>query len=107
MAFKKAAEKAKPVLLEPVLDVEVITPEDCVGDIMGDVSGRRGRVQGIDTQGKRSVIRARIPEAELYRYATVLRSLSQGRAHHTQAFAGYEPVPDPVARNLMEKEAQA
>lgn len=103
MAFKKAAEKAAPTLLEPVLDVEVITPEDCVGDIMGDVSGRRGRVQGIDTEGGRSVIRARIPQAELYRYATALRSLSHGRAHHTQSLAGYEPVPEHVAQKIIEE----
>ena len=103
MAFKKAAAEAGPVLLEPMMDVEVVAPEDCVGDIVGDVSGRRGQVHGMDTQGRRSVVRARIPQSELYRYATALRSLSQGRAHHTQTFAGYEPVPDSVAQRIIQE----
>jgi elongation factor G len=108
-AFKKAAQDAAPVLLEPVMLVEIVTPEDYMGDIMGDLNQRRGKIQGMDTQGNKTVIRALVPEAELYKYATTLRSMSHGRASHSRTFHGYEEVPAHVAEKVIEeakKEAQ-
>jgi elongation factor G len=114
MAFKKAAQDASPVLLEPVMEVEIVTPEEYMGDIMGDLNQRRGRIQGMDTQGKKTVIRALVPEAELYKYATTLRSMSHGRALHSRRLHGYEEVPASVAdrvtaeaRKLAEEEVHA
>ena len=101
MAFRKVAQDAGPVLLEPIVQVKVETAEEYVGDIMGDLNGRRGRVQGMDSEGGRTVIRALVPEAELYKYAASLRSITHGRAHHSGTLAGYEPVPDIVARKVI------
>jgi len=106
VAFKSAAERAAPVLLEPIMKVVVMTPDDYVGDVMGDITSRRGRVQGMDPSSGRTTIRAMIPEAELYKYAATLRSLTQGRGHHTREFAGYEAMPDQDAKKVI-KEAQA
>ena len=107
MAFKQAAEKAGPRILEPVMKVEVTTPDEFMGDIMGDITQRRGRVLGMDTDGGRTVIRAQIPQAELYRYAASLRSMTQGRAYHTRTFDGYEPVPETEAKKIVsEKERE-
>jgi elongation factor G len=100
MAFKKAAQDAAPVLLEPVMEVEIVTPEGFMGDIMGDLNQRRGKIQGMDTQGNKSVIRALVPEAELYKYATTLRSMSHGRAVHSRTLHGYEEVPANVAEKI-------
>jgi elongation factor G len=108
MAFKKAAQDAAPVLLEPVMAVKIVTPEGFMGDIMGDLNQRRGKIQGMETQGSKSVIRALVPEAELYKYATTLRSMSHGRALHTRRLHGYEEVPANVADRIiaeMKKEA--
>ena len=101
MAFKKAVQAAAPVLLEPVMEVEITTPEDFMGDIMGDLNQRRGKIQGMETQGSKTVIRALVPEAELYKYATTLRSMSHGRAVHTRTFHGYEEVPQHVAEKVI------
>jgi elongation factor G len=101
MAFKKAAQNAAPVLIEPVMEVEITTPEEYMGDIMGDLNQRRGKIQGMDTQGSRTVIRALVPEAELYKYATTLRSMSHGRAVHTRRLHGYEEVPANVAEKVI------
>lgn len=106
LAFQEVAAKARPVLLEPVVEVQVTTPDDYVGDIMGDLNSRRGRVQGMDPRGGRTVITARVPEAELYKYAASLRSMTQGRAHHTRVPGGYEPMPDGEAQKVI-AEAQA
>ncbi|MGK7312458.1 MAG: elongation factor G [Candidatus Longimicrobiales bacterium M2_2A_002] len=103
MAFKKAVQQAAPVLLEPVMQVEITTPEDFMGDIMGDLNQRRGKIQGMDSQGSKTVIRALVPEAELYKYATTLRSMSHGRAAHTRKFHGYEEVPQHVAQKIIEE----
>ncbi len=103
MAFKKAVQDAAPVLLEPVMKVEITTPEDFMGDIMGDLNQRRGKIQGMDSQGSKTVIRALVPEAELYKYATTLRSMSHGRAVHTRDFHGYEEVPQHVAQKIIEE----
>ncbi|RMH20734.1 MAG: elongation factor G [Gemmatimonadetes bacterium] len=108
MAFKKVAPSCRPVLLEPVIEVSVTTPDDYVGDIMSDLNQRRGKVLGMDPGKGRTTIRALVPEAELYKYATSLRSITQGRAHHTRAFHGYEPVPEHETQKLVaELKAQA
>ncbi len=101
MAFKKAAQDAAPVILEPIVEVEINTPEEYMGDIMGDLNQRRGKILGMDTQGSKTIIRALVPEAELYKYATTLRSMSHGRAIHTRRFHGYEDVPPNVAEKVI------
>ena len=104
-AFRAAAQAAGPRLLEPVMEIEVVTPEESMGDIMGDISGRRGRVLGMDSADGRAVIRAIVPEAELYRYASTIRAMTSGRGHHTRRFAGYELVPEQEARRIVEARA--
>lgn len=93
-AFRNAAKDAGPTLLEPIMEVEVLTPQSFMGDVMADVSQRRGKVLGIDSKDGRTVIRARIPQAELYKYAAALRAMTHGRAHHAREMVAYEPVPD-------------
>ncbi len=106
IAFKKVAADCRPVILEPIIEVSVTTPDDYVGDIMGDITSRRGKVQGMEPNGGRTTIKAMIPESELYKYAATLRSITQGRGHHTRAFAGYEAMPEQDARKVI-AEAQA
>jgi elongation factor G len=101
LAFKNVAESAGPILLEPVMEVLVTTPDEYLGDVMGDITQRRGKVQGMEPNGGRTVIRARVPEAELYKYANALRSMTQGRAHHTRKMVGYEPVPEHLTQKLI------
>lgn len=106
LAFRTVAEKCGPILLEPVVEVSVVTPDEYVGDIMGDLTSRRGKVQGMDPEDGRTTVRAMVPEAELYKYAATLRSMTQGRASHTRKPAGYEPAPDHVAQKVrQEREA--
>jgi hypothetical protein len=93
--------KAKPVLLEPVYKVEVRVPDAYMGDVMGDLSSRRGRISGMDQQDGFQVVRAEVPLAELYSYATTLRSLTQGRASHKRVFGHYEEVPREVADGII------
>lgn len=107
-AFRDVAQKCRPILLEPVIDVSVTTPDEYVGDIMGDLTSRRGKVQGMDPKNGRTTVKARVPESELYKYAATLRSITHGRAHHTREVAGYEPAPDTVAKKVRaEREATA
>ena len=107
-AFRSVAEKCRPVLLEPVVAVAVTTPDEYVGDIMGDLTSRRGKVQGMDPGSGRTTVRATVPESELYKYAATLRSITHGRAHHSRKRAGYEPAPDDVARKVrLEREQEA
>jgi elongation factor G len=101
IAFRSVAEKSAPVLLEPIMQVQVLTPDEYVGDVMGDITSRRGKVQGMDPSSGRTTIRAMIPEAELYKYAATLRSLTHGRGHHTRTFSGYEPMPDGDAKKVV------
>jgi len=101
MGFKAGAAKAKPVLLEPIMKVEVVTPEDYMGDIVGDLNRRRGRVQGMNDRGNAKVVDAEAPLAEMFGYATQLRSMSQGRANYTMQFAHYEHVPNNIAREIV------
>jgi elongation factor G len=103
LAFRKTAEKCRPVLLEPIIEVAVTTPDEYVGDIMGDLTSRRGKVQGMDPVSGRTTIKAMVPESELYKYAATLRSITQGRAHHARTLAGYEPVPDHLAQKIAEE----
>jgi elongation factor G len=103
MAFKEAARKAQPVLLEPVMDVEVTTPGDYMGDVMGDLSSRRGKIQGMDQRGDAQVIRAMVPLSEMFGYSTTLRSATQGRAVYTMQFSQYEEVPKSKAEEIIAK----
>ncbi|RJQ44641.1 MAG: elongation factor G [Gaiellales bacterium] len=103
MALKAAAQKAKPVLLEPVMETEVVVPEEYMGDVIGDLNSRRGKIEGMEPRGNVQVIRARVPLAEMFGYATDLRSLSQGRAQYTMQFDRYEEVPSSIASGIMEQ----
>lgn len=101
LGFKNAAQLAKPVILEPIMDVEVLVPDDYMGDIMGDLSMRRGKIQGTEQEGSLQKIKAQVPLSELYRYSTMLRSMTQGRAIHRRKFSHYEEVPHEVAQKLI------
>jgi elongation factor G len=103
MAFKEAMARAKPVLLEPVMKVEVLTPEPYMGDVMGDLNARRGRIEGIEQQGAIRVVRAMVPLAEMFGYATALRSATQGRATFTMEPSHYEEVPVSIAEEIRTK----
>ncbi len=103
MAFKGAMRKASPVLLEPIMSVEVVVPEDFMGDVIGDISSRRGKVLGMDTRPAAQAIDARVPLAQMFGYATDLRSMTQGRATYTMQFSHYEPVPAAVAEGIIAK----
>jgi len=112
MAFKEAVEKASPVLLEPVMDVEVVTPLDFMGEVIGDLNSRRGKIQEMENRAGAQIIAARVPLATMFGYATKLRSITQGRANYTMQFAVYEPVPQAIfeeltARNSGETETRA
>ncbi len=103
MAFKEAMTRAKPVLLEPVMKVEVLTPEQYMGDVIGDLNARRGRIEGIEQQGPIRVVRALVPLAEMFGYATALRSATQGRATHTMEPSHYEEVPTSISEDVRAK----
>jgi elongation factor G len=103
IAFKEAARRAKPVLLEPIFAVEVVTPEDFLGEVIGDLSRRRGRVEGQERRGNALAVTARVPLSEMFGYATDLRSNTQGRATHTMQFEGYEEVPPNIAEKIVEQ----
>ncbi len=103
IAVKKAARLASPVLLEPVMSVEVVTPEDYMGDVIGDLSSRRGRVEGMEQKGNSQAIRALVPLADMFGYATDLRSRTQGRATYTMQFHSYAEVPDAIAKEIVAK----
>ncbi|MEX2532922.1 MAG: elongation factor G [Nitriliruptoraceae bacterium] len=103
MAIKEAARKAGVQLLEPVMDVEVVTPDDYMGDVMGDLSGRRGLIQGTEARGNATVINARVPLSEMFGYSTDLRSATQGRANYTMRFGSYEPAPASIQEAIVAK----
>ena len=107
MGFKNAATKAKPVMLEPIYNLEVIVPEDFMGDVMGDLSSRRGKILGMDQEGSFQKIKAQAPLAELYKYSTSLRSLTQGRGLHTRQFSRYEEIPRDIAQKIIQEAQQA
>ncbi|MCA1728823.1 MAG: elongation factor G [Actinobacteria bacterium] len=103
MAIKEGLKRANPVLLEPIMDVEVVVPEEFMGDVMGDLSGRRGQIQGMDSRGGGQVIRAMVPLSEMFGYATTVRSKTQGRATFTMQFDHYAEVPKSIAAELAER----
>ena len=103
MAFRKAAEMAKPVLLEPIMSVEVVTPEDYMGDVMGDLSSRRGRIEGMEARGNTQVVRAQVPLSEMFGYSTDLRSRTQGRATYTMQFDSYQQVSESIASEIIKR----
>jgi elongation factor G len=104
MAFKEGAHKAKPVLLEPIMKVEVVTPEENMGDVMGDLNSRRGMIQGMDDSPSGKIIRAEVPLAQMFGYATDLRSATQGRATYSMEFAKYNEVPASIAEAVAKKQ---
>ena len=103
MAFRKAAPKAGPVLLEPIMSMEVVTPEDYMGDIIGDLNKRRGQVTNMDSKGNARIIKAKVPLAELFGYITTLRTLSSGRATSSMEFCDYDELPSSLAKEVIEK----
>ncbi|MFN3548630.1 MAG: elongation factor G [Mesorhizobium sp.] len=104
-AFREGAQKAGAQLLEPIMKVEVVTPEDYVGSVIGDLNGRRGQIQGQEARGNAAVINAMVPLANMFKYVDNLRSMSQGRAQYTMLFDHYEPVPNAVAQEIQKKYA--
>ncbi len=103
MAFKEGAKKAKPVLLEPIMDVEVVTPEEYLGDVMGDLNSRRGKIEGFSARKDAQVIKSTVPLSEMFGYSTILRSMTQGRAIYTMQFSHYSEVPKSIADEISEK----
>lgn len=103
MGFKEAAKKAKPTILEPIMNVEVVTPEEYMGDVIGDLNSRRGKIQTMDKRGKAQVIKALVPLSEMFGYATDLRSKTQGRATYTMQFAHYDEVPKGISETIIAK----
>jgi elongation factor G len=103
MALKEAVRKGAPQVLEPIMKVEVVTPEEFMGDIMGDLNSRRGHIDGMELRGNAQVIRAMVPLATMFGYATAVRSMSQGRAVYTMEFDHYAPLPQHLADELVAK----
>lgn len=103
MAFKEAFMKASPVILEPIYKVEILVPDDFTGDVMGDLSSRRGKIAGMDPEGKNQRIRATVPQAELYNYSVDLRSMTQGQGYYTMEFSHYEEVPHDTSQKIQEQ----
>ena len=107
MALRKGILEASPVLLEPVMEVEVIIPDDCMGAINGDLSSRRGRVQGMEQAGKYEKIKAQVPLSEMLRYATDLRSMTHGRGSYSMSFSHYEEVPQRITEKIIAQSKKA
>jgi len=103
LALRDAIKKAQPVLLEPVMKVQIITPKDYLGGVIGDMSARRGKIEGIESKGELQIINAQAPLASLFGYATALRSVTQGRATYTMQFSHYEEVPENMMKEIIDK----
>jgi elongation factor G len=103
MGFKEGARKADPVLLEPIMAVEVVTPEEYMGDVMGDLNSRRGRIQGMNPRKDAQVIKAEVPLSEMFGYSTTLRSMTQGRAIYSMELSHYDETPRSVSEQIIEK----
>jgi elongation factor G len=103
LAIKEAVRKARPVLLEPIMSVEVVVPEEYNGTVMGDLSSRRGRIEGMELRGTTQLIKASVPLSEMFGYATELRSRTQGRGSFTMHFGRYEEVPAALAEEIVNK----
>jgi elongation factor G len=101
MGFKQGAQKAGPAILEPVMSVEVVTPEEYMGDVMGDLNGRRGKVEGMEPRGNAQVVSANVPLSEMFGYSTDLRSKTQGRATYTMQFSHYEQAPKSITEEII------
>lgn len=101
MAFKKGIVEAMPILLEPIMNAEVVVPEEYLGDVMGDFNSRRGRIMGIDSRGRLQVVKAQVPLAEMFRYAIILRSMTSGRGSFTMSYSHYEEVPAEIAKKII------
>ena len=106
LAFKEAMQKAAPVLLEPIMKVEVTMPEEYMGDIIGDINARRGRIEGMDDLGGGKIVRGFVPLAEMFGYSTDLRSKTQGRGNYSMFFEKYEPVPKSVQEKVLAERAK-
>jgi elongation factor G len=106
MAYKEALTKCSPVLMEPIMKLEVVTPEEYMGDIVGDLNRRRGQIQDMDSKGNARIIKALVPLAEQFGYVTVLRTLSSGRATSSMEFSHYEQVPTPIAKEVVERQGR-
>jgi elongation factor G len=106
-AFKEAFAMAKPCMLEPIHLVEIRIPDDCMGKVMGDLSSRRGKIQGMDTDSGFQLIKAFVPAKELYRYSSTLRSLTGGRGVHSEAFSHYEEMPREAEAKVIEESKKA
>jgi elongation factor G len=104
LALQKVAKQAGPILLEPIVTVSVRTPGDYMGEVIGDLNQRRGRILGVDTDGHWQEVKAHVPLAELYKYSAALRSLTHGKGHHTREITGYEPVPPDVTKKIIESD---
>ena len=103
-AFRESFLSASPCLLEPIIDIEVKVPEEFMGDIMGNISGKRGKIMGMDADGKFQIIKAQVPQAELYHYATAVRSLTGGRGIHTESFSHYEKMPKEIEKKIVKEQ---
>ena len=103
MALKNAASKCNPVILEPIMKVEVVIPEEYLGDIMGDITSRRGRVEGMEARGNAQMVHAMVPLSEMFGYATSLRSNTQGRGTFSMHFDHYEEVPKSISEEIIKK----
>ncbi len=103
LAFKNVAQDAGPILLEPIYEVEVTVPEEYMGDVIGDLNQRRGRILGMEPRGRKQVVRAQVPLAELHKYSSTLRSITQGRGSHRMTFVGYEQVPAQIIEKIIEE----
>jgi len=103
MAFREALPKAKPILMEPIMKVEVLTPEENMGDVMGDLNKRRGQLEGMDTRNGSQVIKAKVPLSEMFGYVTVLRTITSGRATSTMEFSHYAETPKSVSEEVIAK----
>lgn len=103
MAFKEAAKKANPIILEPLMDVEIVLPEEYLGDVMGDVNSRRGKIDKFEHRIGAQIIKSYVPLAQMFGYATDLRSITQGRANYTMQFHSYVEVPKNVQQEILER----
>jgi elongation factor G len=101
IGFKAAAKLCKPVLLEPIMAIEVVTPDDYMGDVIGDINSRRGQMEGMEARGNAQVIRAKVPLSNMFGYVGDLRSRSSGRASYTMIFDSYQEVPEGVAKEII------
>ena len=102
-AFRDAFLNAQPCLLEPIMDIEVKVPEEYMGDIMGDISGKRGKIMGMESDGGFQIIKAQVPQAELYHYATTIRSLTGGRGIHSESLSHYEKMPKDYQQKVIQE----